>query len=91
MLEDKVFEGVDYRTTRFEVGEYESCRFVNCVFANGDLSETKFLECTFENCDLSMVHVAKTSCQEVVFKNCKMLGLRFDMCNNLLLSFSFTN
>ena len=68
LIEDNVFESVDYRINRLEAGEYESCRFVNCVFANGDLSGIKFWECEFDNCDLSMANLSKTSFQQVCFE-----------------------
>lgn len=36
-----------------------------------------------------MAVLTQTSFKEVVFKNCKLLGLHFDHCNPFLLSFSF--
>jgi len=36
-----------------------------------------------------MAVLTQTSFKEVVFKNCKLLGLHFDHCNPFLLSFTF--
>jgi uncharacterized protein YjbI with pentapeptide repeats len=36
-----------------------------------------------------MASVKKASFREVVFRECKLLGLRFDECDKLLLSFTF--
>ncbi len=70
-------------------GEYESCLFNGCDFSDGDLSGFKFIDCTFNSCNLSLAKLEKTAFQCVAFKDCKMLGLRFDTCNPFALSFSF--
>jgi uncharacterized protein YjbI with pentapeptide repeats len=70
-------------------GEYENCIFSNCNFADGDLSEFKFIDCTFNGCNLSLTKLGKTVFRDVKFKDCKMLGLRFDICNEFGLSLSF--
>jgi uncharacterized protein YjbI with pentapeptide repeats len=70
-------------------GEYEGCVFSGCNFANGDLSDFKFTGCTFSGCNLSLVGLNKTTFWRTKFKDCKMLGLRFDTCNQLGLSLSF--
>jgi fluoroquinolone resistance protein len=38
---------------------------------------------------LSNAKIDGTAFRQVVFKECKMLGLRFDLCNVFLLSFAF--
>ena len=73
-----------------DAGEYEACTFTNCTFADLDLSKIIFTDCTFDNCDLSMSKINNTAFREVHFKNCKLLGLRFDECNQFLLAFRFT-
>ena len=40
-------------------------------------------------CDFSMARLRGSSFRDVKFISCKLLGLRFDECNPLLLSFSF--
>lgn len=73
----------------FEKGEYEQCHFSGCRFHQVDLQETLFISCTFDNCDLSMASLNNTGFQEVKFKDCKLMGLRFDKCQVFLLSFDF--
>ena len=70
-------------------GEYEGCTFNNCIFANQDFSEFKFIACAFNSCNLSMMKLNKTVFQDIKFTDCKMLGLRFDLCHDFGLSFSF--
>ncbi|MBN2596530.1 pentapeptide repeat-containing protein [Labilibaculum sp.] len=88
-IEDQVFEKKNYSLEALPKGEYENCRFVNCSFANSDLSENIFLECEFDQCDLSLAKLNYTAFRDVIFKSCKMLGLGFQDCNQLLLSVQF--
>ena len=88
-IEDQVIEKKDYSSEGLPKGEYENCRFVNCSFANCDLSEDIFLECEFEQCDLSLAKLNYTALRDAVFKSCKMVGLGFQDCNQLLLSVQF--
>ena len=48
-----------------------------------------FVECEFVNCDMSTVNINMTAFREVQFKGCKMLGLRFETCNEFLFAVSF--
>ena len=41
------------------------------------------------DCDLSMAHIKQASFNDALFERCKMLGMRFDLCNDFLLSFRF--
>lgn len=72
-------------------GEYEKCTFNNCDFSDSDLSEIRFSECEFIACNLSMAKLTKTAFRDVIFKNCKMLGLHFENCNEFDLLFRFEN
>lgn len=71
-------------------GEYENCIFADCNFENLDFSEFIFTDCRFETCNLSLAKIHLTVFRDAVFRNCKMLGLHFDTCNDFGLSFSFT-
>lgn len=90
-IEDETFDKVDFRENPLAKGEYENCSFKNCDFSNADFSEIKFSDCEFYGCNLSLVKLIKTSFRNIYFKDCKMLGLRFDHCNEFGLSFSFDN
>jgi len=89
--EDKTFDKADFTEMFLAKGEYENCRFVNCNFSNSDLSDIKFLDCEFTGCNLSLVKLVKTGFGEVKFKDCKMLGLRFDTCNKFGFSIQVDN
>lgn len=88
---EQLFTGRNFREHPLLKGEYDSCTFSGCVFAEADLSAITFSECTFDECDLSMVKVRGTVFRDAVFNRCKLLGVRFDHCNTFLISFRFTS
>jgi len=89
--EDRAFKGTDFTLLPLEKGEYAYCTFINCNFASTDLSGFKFLDCDFIGCDLNLVQLHKTLFQNVSFKECKMLGLRFDHCQSIGMSFNVSH
>ena len=91
-LEDgRTYNKVNFSRDPLKKGEYENCHFINCDFPEGDLSEIRFVECQFVGCNLSLANIKQTTFFDVLFKDCKMLGLRFDLCRELGLSFRFEN
>ncbi len=80
-IDEQIFTNINYSERPLEVAEYEYCDFTNCNFSNSRLSEIRFLKCKFVDCNFSNANLANVSLQDVHFKNCKMLGLRFDACN----------
>jgi len=91
MIENQVFERIDYTLNSLPKGEYECCRFLNCNFYSADISNITFRECEFDGCDFSLVKIKNTSLNDVNFVSCKLLGVQFDDCNTFLLSFQFEN
>ncbi len=89
IIESEIYKNVDYVATPLPVAEYDNCTFINCNFAEGDLSKTSFLECKFEHCNLSNVSLKQTAFKEVEFEHCKMVGVDFSNCNDFLLEMNF--
>jgi len=89
ITEDEAFQNINFSKKEFAKGDYENCRFVNCIFQDSDLSGINFVECKFDNCDLSMAKMKHTALKTVKFKGCKLLGLNFGDCNTFLLSVYF--
>jgi uncharacterized protein YjbI with pentapeptide repeats len=90
-FEKKTFEQVDFSKNRNKNGEYENCVFLICDFSTSDISEFNFIDCEFKGCNLSMVKMNKTIFNNGLFMDCKMLGMQFESCDDLLLSISFYN
>jgi len=88
-ITDRSFKGIDFTAKPLSKAEYENCLFDSCIFSNSNLSNIVFMECEFTDCDLSNVNLTNTTFKETDFKRSKLLGTRFDHCNDFLLSFNF--
>ncbi|MBB3188366.1 pentapeptide repeat-containing protein [Microbacter margulisiae] len=91
LIENTVFEKNDYTENNLFKGEYEHCKFVRCIFHKADLSHVFFTDCTFDGCDFSLVNTKSAALRNARFVNCKLLGVKFDDCNEFLFSASFEN
>ena len=89
LTEDKTFEQIDYTKQPLSAGDYENCIFINCDFSNVNLSHFSFAECQFKDCNLSMTKLGQTALRAIEFKGCKLLGLHFEHCKQLLFSVYF--
>lgn len=87
---DQEFTKQDYTQNKLPKGDYENCRFVDCLFSKGFLDNQNFVECTFEGCDFTNTNIAHTIFNEVTFVDCKMVGVQFETCNPMVLAFQFT-
>lgn len=72
-----------------ERSEFEDCTFSRCNFSGSELSFFSFEECEFDDCDFSNARINGSSFKNVKFTNCKMLGLRFDECDDFLFQVDF--
>lgn len=88
-IEDETFEKADFTVNGLKKGEYDNCRFVHCNFFEADLSGYRFSGSEFIGSNLSMIKTDQTTFQEIVFKECKLLGVHFDHCSELLFSAKF--
>jgi uncharacterized protein YjbI with pentapeptide repeats len=91
IFEDIVFENKNSTIEKFQKGEYENCTFKKCIFSECDLNAFKFIGCIFENCDLSLANIHKVVFRDVQFKDCKMVGLKFDTTDSFNISISIDN
>jgi uncharacterized protein YjbI with pentapeptide repeats len=69
--------------------EFEAYRFINCDFSGANLSGLRFTDCLFERCNLSSASLANTALQNVAFDECKLLGLQFTACRDMLFGVHF--
>lgn len=69
--------------------EFDEYRFVNCDFSEADFSRLRFSDCLFEHCNLAGVKLAGTALQNVAFADCKLLGLQFAACRDMLFGVHF--
>jgi len=86
--QDEDFKNIDFSDKK-EIAEYEHCNFYNCKFNSKNLSGFNFTECKFFMCNFSSANLNNTSLNDVYFEECKLLGLRFDLCNPFLFKVNF--
>ncbi|MEI6751723.1 MAG: pentapeptide repeat-containing protein [Paludibacter sp.] len=91
MIEDQIFERINFKEKPFLKAEYENCRFLNCNFHKINLNNCIFRECTFIDCDLSLCNLTDTTLNDVFFNGCKLVGVQFDWCRDFLFSVKFEN
>lgn len=87
--EDHKFEHLEMGGEEIADKEFDTCVFNNCDFYNVEFTKCQFLDCTFNNCNLSMIKLNNVALQNVNFKRCKMMGIDFRPCRDLLLAFKF--
>ena len=86
---DRTFEKIVQFDARFANREFDNCTFLNCDFSNSIFTECTFIDCTFQHCNLSMAKLPKSRLQAVTFQDCKLLGIRFDECDDFLFGAEF--
>ena len=69
--------------------EFEDCVFLNCDFSNSNFSNNTFTDCEFIDCNLAITKLSGTSLKGVQFKDCKVLGIQFEECNDFLFAVAF--
>ncbi|RPD49246.1 pentapeptide repeat-containing protein [Hymenobacter sediminis] len=69
--------------------EFEQYHFLNFDLSQANLSGRLFSECRFENCNLAGSSLANTSLQNVAFDGCKLIGLQFEACRDMLFGVHF--
>ena len=90
-IQDKTFGKIDFTSEAPEGGEYDNCTFVNCDFSGVNLSGFHFSECEFRSCNVSLAKLAKTALRDVKFYDCKLQGLHFYTCSELMFTVEFHN
>lgn len=88
-IDDQTFQRIDFTIDSIEKGDYENCQFIDCNFAEVRLSYINFIDCHFKNCDFSNAKLTETGLRNVEFTKCKLIGIRFDGCNEFLFAASF--
>ena len=85
----KTFEKIVYVDKKVNNREFEDCVFKNCDLSNSDFSYSSFMDCEFIDCNLAMTKLSGTSLKGVQFKNCKLLGIQFEECDDFLFNVNF--
>jgi len=74
----KIFDKIIYKDVIVKEKEFTKCKFINCDFTNISFKDCYFEDCVFENCNLTTLKVNYSRFLDVVFKDCKMIGIVWD-------------
>lgn len=69
--------------------EFEEYHFRHFDFSGANLAGFRFSDCLFESCNLAGANFSQTALQNVAFAGCKLLGLPFHACRDLLFGVHF--
>ena len=87
--EENVFERWDAARLLRHGREFEQCHFIGADFSGANLGNLLFVDCLFERCNLASASLAGTSLQNVAFDACKLSGVQFTACRDLLFGVHF--
>lgn len=87
--EDRTFTRSDIKGMSLTGTLFEACTFDRCDLSGQELRNCKFIDCSFTGCDLSMAKLGGVSLQQAVLKECKLLGIDFSVCSEMLFSVRF--
>jgi len=87
--EDKVFEKISFTAQEIRNREFLRCRFKNCDFSGSNFSYNHFSDCEFEACNISLLKLVGTSLCNVIFRDCKLLGVNFSESEDFLFTVQF--
>lgn len=86
---DKTFDKTIFFGQRLDNREFDGCTFRNCDFSGSTFFECTFIDCTFTDCNLAMSKFPASGLKTVNFIECKLLGIRFDECDDFLFAVNF--
>ena len=69
--------------------EFEQFRLVGCDLSATNLAGLRFEDCLFERCNLTTAKLTGAALQNVAFADCKLLGLAFGACQDMLFGVHF--
>ncbi len=71
----KNFKGLNLIEEELSAKEFDDCSFEACDFSSAILKSCKFIDCNFTNCNLSLVKLSFSQFRDVVFEECKLMGV----------------
>ena len=82
--EDECFKSVDAKETNLKKSTFNNVSFENCNFTESDWQQADFSGCRFKNCNLSLVKLQGCRLQDIIFEECKMVGVDFYKCDKFI-------
>lgn len=73
----KQFNNLQNPSESFDGIEFDSCKFTECDFSDANFTRCKFIDCHFLKCNLSVLKVEYSKFFDVIFEDCKMVGVNW--------------
>ena len=86
VYDEEVFSGIQCVNQDLSNLLFRDCTFVDCDFSESKLSKTQFSDCELKRCNFSNAKLYDTKLSDVDFIECKLAGVDFTHCNQLLFS-----
>jgi fluoroquinolone resistance protein len=74
---DQLFEKLDCSARTIQNKLFEGCDFKDCNFDNANLLSCKFIDCEFTHCMLNTVVLINSMFSDIVFDNSKLMGVNW--------------
>ncbi len=74
---EQKFVKLDLPNGEHEGKSFEQCKFEACNFSHSQFIRCEFIDCEFVRCDLNLIDVKLCRFTDVVFDECKMLGINW--------------
>lgn len=88
--QDQTFKSLDANDKNLKKSEFDHVTFETCHFIKSDWQQANFSDCKFRNCNLSLINLKGARLQNIIFEECKIVGLDFYKCEKAL-HLSFNN
>lgn len=86
---NETFRNHDFAKEPCNGALFEGCRFEQCNFFSAALHHCRFIDCVFADCQLASANFTQAMLNDVVFQQCKIMGVRFDSLRSTPLSVGF--
>ena len=91
VIEEKTFKSKNFSKAVLKAESFISCNFENCNFTESVWRNVKFYSCSFSNSNISLVNLEGCRLQDVVFTECKIVGVEFFKCDTTFFSIKAQN
>jgi uncharacterized protein YjbI with pentapeptide repeats len=88
--ENEAIQGLNLSNGDLSGREFYRCAFAACNLTEADLSRSVFEDCVFRESNLSNPLIAGSRLLNVEFLDCKIVGLNFYHCDQLLFECGFS-
>ena len=86
---DETFEGLELEDNSCANRTFTNCRFVRCRFNRADFTGALCIDCHFDHSELSLPLVVGCGMRQVMFEDCKLVGVDFTKCSVNLFGIAF--